>query len=382
MDFDPWNDLSQRYRHDTRAQFLLFVEQMDEARQLLFGKQLAKQRLGLIAIDNLAEMLLYRHQQQIAQLRRHHGDGQIPRLSKQLLGKLRTEFRARVGLAQKEIADPLLASVFVPILDQLDADVFRTAHAYRSRIYHSDHHNPAALPLIAKAYLAAVGRAFTRQQPTGVASSPDATTERICSCGYDLAEGSFPGYLAPYEAAAAITANLTSGLEVDLDEAKEVLGCDIVNRSCWADEMIESIVRDGFPRERVAAALGESEFWTKIEADEEVVRLENEVADVRATRSDDGFTESSYKREAELMEARNERIWSLQRKSTPSLKVSDIRRLRHFGSGLTNAKDLGALFKRYRKLDDEMEQIEQVLEHLAIGWDQHLQEELDRIRGK
>jgi len=382
MHLDPWDDLNRRYRNDERAQFLLFVEQMDEARQLLQAEQMAKRRLGLIAIDNLAEVLLYRHQQGIVRLRRRHGDAQIPRLDKRRLDELRADFGARVTLAREEILDPLVATVFVPLLDQLDADIFRTAHAYRSRIYHADHHNPAALPLIAKAYLAAVGRAFTRQQPTGVAGSPDATTEKICAYGYDLSEGWASGYFAPHEAAAAITANLTHELEVDLGDAMEILSSDIVDRSRWAEEMIESVVRDGFPRERIATALSDGKSWERIEGDEEIVRLENEAADIHTARSAGGFTGDSYRQEAELMEARNKRVWLLRGELIPTIATDDISRLGRLGSRLTTAKDLGALFNRYRKLDDEMEQIERILEHLAIGWDQHLQEELDRFRGK
>jgi len=382
MQFDPWDDLNRRYRHDERAQFLLFVEQMDEARQLLQAEQTAKQRLGLIAIDNLAEVLLYRHQQGIIGLRRHHGDAQIPRLDKRRLNELRADFRARVSLAREEILDPLVATVFVPLLDQLDADIFRTAHAYRGRIYHADHHNPAALPLIAKAYLAAVGRAFTRQQPTGVAGSPNATTEKICAYGYDLTESWAPGFFAPHEAAAAITAGLTQELQVNLGDAIEILISDIDDRSRWAEEMIESVICDGLSRERVATALSDAEPWEKIEVDEEIVRLEDEAADIRASRHTGDFTADSHRKEAELMEARNKRIWLLRGEISSSIEIDDISRLRHLGSRLTTAKNLGALFDRYRKLDDEMEQIERILEHLAIGWDQHLQEELDRIRGK
>ena len=86
--------------------------------------------------------------------------------------------------------------------------------------------------------------------------------------------------------------------------------------------------------------------------------------------------------EAELMKARNERVWSLRRELKPSVSVGDISRIRDTGARLTNAKNLGSLFNRYRKLDEEIEGIERKLEELAIGWDRHLQEEVDRMKGK
>lgn len=381
MNADPWDELSRRYRHDERGQFLLFVEQMDEARTLLKDARLSKQRLALIAIDGLAEMLLARQQRRIEELRHEAGFPQIPRLTMARLQKLRGDFRARVELARADTPDLRIGRVLGPILDQLDADIFRTAHSYRGRVYHADHHNPTALPLIARAYLGAVGRAFVRQQPIGVAGSPDLTTAKICAYGFDLADSWSAGYFAPREAAEAITQKLTVELEVELDEFKVALAEDIVARSGWAEEMIESIIEDGYPRERVPEVIAEADPWQQIEADEEVVRLEDEIAALKAKHTSN-FTEASMHKEAELMEARNERVFGLRAELKPSVTVDDIPRIGVLGAQLRNAKNVGALFNRYRKLDDEIELIERILEELAIGWDRHLQEELDRIRGK
>lgn len=383
MSGDPWGDLSRRYRHDDRAQFLFFIEQMDEARQLLLDGRMSKQRIALVVVDTLAEILLHRQQERIVELRRRHWDAQIPRLDRKALRALRADFRARVTLASKRIDDPLISSVFEPILDQLDADVFRTAHAYRGRVYHGDHHNEAASPLIAKAYLAAVGRAFVRQQPTGVASSPDATTEKICAYGFDLADSWSPGYFASREAAEAIARNLTKGLEVTLTEARRVLSADIVERSAWAEEIIEAVAREGLDQKRVEWILAEARAWEDIEVDEEIIRLEDEVAAHKAARYSGGDADvSSFRREAELMQERNERVFALIGEERPTIAIDDIASARHLGSRLSNATSLGSLFRRYRKLDDDTEEIERILEQMAIGWDEHIQQEVDAARGK
>jgi hypothetical protein len=383
MTGDPWGDLSRRYRHDERAQFLFFVEQMAEARQLLLHGAVSRQRIGLVVVDNLAEILLHRQKRWIARLRRHHGDARIPRLDKEQLRELRGDFRARVALAMKGAEGTVVTRVLEPILDRLDADIFRTAHAYRGRVYHADHHNEAALPLIARAYLAAVGRAFVRQQPTGVASSPDATSEKICAYGFDLADSWSPGHFAPREAAEAITGKLSAGLGVTLAEAGPVLSSDLAERSSWAGEMIDAVAAEGLTRKTIDAVLAEARAWAEIEADEEVVRLEDEVAAVKAARYSGGeFDESSFKQEAELMEARNERVYSLRGRARKSITTRDIASVGRLGSRLTNAKNLGSLFERYRSLDEQMEEIEEVLEDMTIGWEERIQQEIDAARGK
>jgi hypothetical protein len=383
MTGDPWGDLSSRYRRDARAQFLFFIEQMDEARQLLLDVPISKQRIALVVIDNLAEILLHRQQHQIVGLRHRHWDAQIPRLDEKALRELRSDFRARVTLASKQIDDPMIASVFKPILDQLDADIFRTSHAYRGRVYHGDHHNEAALPLIAKAYLAAVGRAFVRQQPKGVAGSPDATTEKICAYGFDLSDSWSPGYFPPSEAAEAITGRLTDGLEVTLPEARKALSADLIERASWAEEMIEAVGKEGLDRKRVEEVLAQARAWKEIETDEEIIRLEDEIATGKTSRYGGEISaDASFKREAELMKARNERVFKLMKTEGSPITVDDIASIGRLGSRLENAKNLGSLFERYRKIDDEAEEIERILEEMAIGWDEHIQQEVDRARGK
>jgi hypothetical protein len=58
---NPWIDLNERYEYDSEAQFLVFVEQYAEAAALAGSDEISKQRMALVAADNLAELLLHRH---------------------------------------------------------------------------------------------------------------------------------------------------------------------------------------------------------------------------------------------------------------------------------------------------------------------------------
>lgn len=172
-------------------------------------------------------------------------------------------------------------------------------------------------------------------------------------------------------------------MEVTVADTKAVLSTDLTRRSRWAEEMIDAVVAEGLARERVEAILAEARAWTEIEADSEVVRLENEVAREKAARyTGEGFDQDSYAREAELMEARNRRIFELIGRRRESIGFGDITEIGRLGSRLVNARNLGSLFARYRELDRRMEELEGILEAMAIGWDDHVQQEVDRARGK
>lgn len=51
------------------------------------------------------------------------------------------------------------------------------------------------------------------------------------------------------------------------------------------------------------------------------------------------------------------------------------------GPGLRQAKKIGSLLGRYRTLDMEVRVFEEALAEVAIGWDKHVQSEVDRSLG-
>src|SRR4051794_37299618 len=120
---DPWGELGARYHRDEDAQFLLFVEQLHEARSLVDTEDVAKIRMALVAVDNLAEVLLHRHKRRVLRL---GGDwhGRVPRLSSRDLDRFKKEFGTRVSLACRGTEDALLQRSLRPLLDARDEAIF------------------------------------------------------------------------------------------------------------------------------------------------------------------------------------------------------------------------------------------------------------------
>lgn len=66
----------------------------------------------------------------------------------------------------------------------------------------------------------------------------------------------------------------------------------------------------------------------------------------------------------------------------PAVSLASLPRLNKRGAGLHQAKRIGTLLSRYRTLDMELRVFEKALADVAIGWDEHVQAEVDRARGK
>jgi hypothetical protein len=51
-------------------------------------------------------------------------------------------------------------------------------------------------------------------------------------------------------------------------------------------------------------------------------------------------------------------------------------------AGMRKLKTSAAILRRYRQLDEQLEAVERHLWAIARGWDEHIQLETDRLRGK
>jgi len=210
---DPWGGLARRYANSEREQFVLFVEQFAAAAKMIRSGGLTALRIALVTVDNLAEVLLHRQKEKVFWIAAQDWRHDVPRYDREGRRRLGSDFNARVRLAGKGTEDVFVRRVFRALLDEGGQAIFRTAHAYRNRVYHADHHNPAVLPLISAAYLVAVGEAFVRYQPTGIASTPDASVERLAEYGLEGGEGKhWPEMFAPEEASRAVIDHLGAGL--------------------------------------------------------------------------------------------------------------------------------------------------------------------------
>jgi len=387
-DQDVWSILNMRYQHDSDAQFLLFVDQLAGVRDLLLADAITKHRMALVAIDNLAEVVLHRHKQRIQRFAEEGWRHRLPRLSRSDVRELNSDFGARVRLGRRGGEDGLTESVLRPVLDRVDDALFRTGHAYRNRVYHADHHNVAVLQLIARSYAGAVARAFVKLQPTKTASSmSEAMREHLGHYGYAGSdEWGILAAFAPSAAAEAIVKHLIADLEPSLSGAKSALSEDIAWRADWADEMIADLLGEpGMTAERFEWALRWGEFWDAHGTDDEIVARDRELSEVWhciVEEEADGNKDAGFAQIAEIQETRNARVKELLQAFVPKLDLGVIDQTRKLGKRLANARNIGTLSVRYQKLDETLEMIENVLDEMAIGWDRRVQEEEDRARGK
>ncbi len=376
---DAWGELNARYGQNDDAQFLLVADQLVEVRELLVSGTIAKLRLALVAIDNLASVVLYRHLRHIDYLAQHRTWGSlVPRLNDRMRSRFRSDFSFQVELGRK--GDEGSLGVMTPILTEFDATIFRTGHAYRNRIYHADHHNARVLPLVARLYAAAVARAWVHQQPTQRGSSmTPGFRDQLDGLGYDEAErakGQFGvGYCQLAEAAHAIASRLLDDLQPTLVGLREELIDDLVWRAGWAHEMVDDLARDN-DRDWVERTVRWIELWDEIGGDAELVKLSTELDEFDAANSTD------FERKHALTEARNTRFNELRATPRPSFTLHDIEHVATAARKLTTAADASTVLLRYEQLDRRIAVIERRLDEAAIAWDEHIQEETDAYRGK
>jgi hypothetical protein len=350
-----------------------------EVRQLILSGEVAKLRMALVAVDNLAEVVLHRHKRLVLRIANDSWRDRVPRWGQRELTELNRDFGARVELARGGGSDSLVGRVLRPLLDDPAAATFRTGHAYRGRVYHADHHNPAVLPLITRAYMLATARAFVAQPPTGVGSSVGVARRRLFTAyGYEGSDDPFmPGMFVPGDAARTIVDRLTDGFHLEVADAMVELRSDLDTRTEWADEMIRHLLEDGMPPDRLVWSLRWSEFWETKGTDDEIVRLTRELADTWNARVEEGPSDDVDARFGELNEERNARVSALWRDFKPKFDLREISRIRRLAARLASARDVGALFVRYHALDKKMELIEHVLDEAAIGWDKYVELQVD-----
>jgi hypothetical protein len=379
-----------RDQYGSDAQFLLFVDQLAEVRDLLLSENVTKHRMALVAIDNLAEIVLHRHKRHIQKLAEETRRHRIPRVSQSDEVELNASFEARVRLGRQGGEDTLIERLLRPLLDELDDALFRTGHAYRNRVYHADHHNATVLPLVARSYAGAVGRAFVRLQPTQTAHTiSNGMRQSLVRYGYTGSHESWAGdYFPPAEAAEQIVTHLTADLQLTLPTAKAALREDIAWRTDWADSMISDLLGEpGMSPERFTWGLRWGEFWSTHGTDDQVITADREVADIQhllVGMSDDDDKEKRerlYARIGELENVRNRRVQAMLREFVPKFDLGRIAQIRRLGERLSTARNVGTLIIRYQKLDGEMQIIEEFLDDMSIGWDRHVQDEEERARG-
>lgn len=356
----------------------LYAEQLDLAARPIRQGGVARARMALVAVDNLAEVLLYRHMQFTFAA----SESTLPgppkrRYSQRNREQLRRDFDRRVTLATRdEFGFPYPQ----PILDDSDATVFRVAHRYRNGIYHEDRHNPTLVEPLARLYILAVGRTWCRSQIDMGSGGP---TSRLKGLRY-VRRHADDGYVTLRDAVEAISAEVLDDLEVEPKELAERLATDLVERADAIREAWRELTQTLLHPDAHAEMLRAAEFSYVHRADDELLRLQDEADDLMASMVQVKAGRGDRRLDAyeSAVEAQRERYQELADAFHPQLRLRTASTLKTAAGRLRELRDADRLLARYETLDRKMGLLEYCLRWIDTEWDQYRSLQEDIARGK
>jgi hypothetical protein len=240
-------------------------------------------------------------------------------------------------------------------------------------------------------YLAAVARAFSRSYPqAGVGfAGIERRVAPLRRFGIDPLGASEFGHGSFWHGAVAkqLVPKLTAGLDVDLEEGRDVLSDDLRLRTETARQLLRHLMSDGLEPERLLFIFRWSQFWEEHGADEELLALDEERLGLLRVDLKDGpgippISESQRARMADAERRYIRRIHQLQRDHRPKVTLETLPKIEAAAERLAMARSMTALLQRYRGLDVELVRFEACVEEADRAWDKLVQDEIDRRRGK
>jgi hypothetical protein len=390
---DAWVQINERYEREEVAQFRVVLDTLEEVARHLNTDDFARHRIGLVLTDYIADILLARRVNRVVILS-ETGAWFEPRerFTDRDLNLLRQGFNRRLRVASQSYERAFTFGAGRPILDADGSEVLRVAHAYRNDVYHEDRHNPRSLPVVARAAIHAVAAVWRESLPSKGATSRGATgplMDRLAAIGYEtpsiFGRGAGPMF-SLYAGADAFAGWLERELPFDVKAAARDLADDIDSRVAWAESMVEWLSGfEGPGAEQIEPSLHWHEFWDTHGGDPRLLELADEVTEHSAALLDtEDETEQARLNELlrELDEKRTAHFRSVYGAFTPTLGLSSLPKLRRRGRALAELRQPGRLLARYRTVDEQTRVFEDTLADVAIGWDRHVSEEVDRARGK
>lgn len=339
---------------------IVFAQMLEAAMQLLAAETLAKDRLALIAVDNLADLLLHRHADRVFDS--GEGSWAFPRrqFSRRERHRIRKNFAAMLRLAQARADAPWGRDVD-PILSEDDAKIVRVAHAYRNGVYHDDRHNQAVLSPLAVLYAQAIGRAFVGGYRPGDAwSVSQAQADALARLGFAPQPDDFTAQpmFEFHRGVASIVDRLVGGWEVAFGDFRAHLSADISDRALAAARVVVAVIEAGMPEEEVERVFWWSQFWDEHGSDDELQQLDRERIDLAqapesGAPSDDTIDSAGQAEQAYLAHLR-----SLRQAFTPGIDLGEIPRFEKRAESLARATTMSTLLDRYERLDAEVEALE------------------------
>jgi hypothetical protein len=380
MTFD-FPDLGGR-RGDTTERFLSFVEQLEQAVDLLESGRPPLQRMALVVLDTLAEGLLFCHMGKVFLASDEPTWIEHRTFTAKERRSARERFNKRVAIANEKLESA--SPVYYPerILNEHDAAVFRVAHHYRNPVYHEGRHNPTLIHPVGRLYAQAIGRAFTRSHRAGWGvSSRRSFMEEVARLGLNT---SVDRYFYPREAAQAITSRICDTLTVDSKILRAELEEDIVYRCDVLADSLAGLRRDGLDDHQLNKFIVDAQDWAANRGDETLLRLQAEHKALRDQSMENGTFDPAT---LEAMKEPEQQQWNhlfgpgqqvIARVDLQShVRIrKDAERLRAWSGG-----EVGLLAK-YQELDSALELLENAVYFMLWQWDRRIWAEENRMRGK
>jgi hypothetical protein len=366
------------------SRFELFAEQLALAAELIRQGGPARERLALVAIDSLAEVVLYRHMQfNYGASEDMGGRLAIRRFGQRERDRLRQDFDRKVTLAISEAEGVGAFAYPRPVLDEQDAAIFRVAHRYRNGLHHEDRANDALLDPLARLYLAAVGRAWSRAHRESAVGALSA--QRLAELPY-VARVARDGWVSFPAAAQSTASELLYDMEVEARELAQRLADDLLDRADQSDAARAELVRCGLAADAHADMLRAAELHRLHRADPELVRLQDEASGALErliqeppSQAERETLQVNYTR---AEEQQRERIEELRAVFRPQLSLGTADSLRRASGRLRQVRSLDRLLARYEALDARMRQLEECLSWIDREWDRYTSLQHDIERGK
>jgi hypothetical protein len=363
--------------------FFYDLEVMHECRALLLSGSTAKARMALILLDSLIDAVLYRRLELAYMLSEENWYMGLERFPKSIRTSARKNFEERLRLARRPLLGPFHGSSPQPLVDDVEAEVILIGHSYRNAAYHRDTHNPAIIRPLATLLFHAVAQAFARGHEEILIVYPSqAWKDELAAFGLSAEE---LAVRTRGEAAAAVAAKLTEGLEEPLTEIAERFADDLDARAVRVDDLLDELPLDPASIDEM---LAEQEFWDKHGMDDELIRLADIVKPVRrlmalkiepGSKMFDEIVDEATRVEPDYMSRLNE-LRSAAGPSTVSLGFQA--HARHTAKAIRQSQELSRVLSDYQGADRDLGVLERYLDEAVMDYDRWLSLQRDIERGK
>jgi len=367
--------------YDAIDRFVTFAEQLDVAADLVQADTLPKARMALVAVDNLADLLLHRHAERVFAASERswwHEHRRFTRVERQ---RILNDFRSLLKIAGQSW-DMAWERIEV-VVPAEESPILRIGRGYRNAVYHEDRHNAALIQPLTILYMQAVGRAFSRFYRPGPAWS--ATTDQVApldAFGYSLPDRELGGRMFEFRGAAeTVTEAITGRFDVPLAPLRTWLAEDLVARTLRLARIAVGLLEEGMPDERFEFAFNWALFWDACGADPEAMKLQARREELSPAL---GRSDEHAPSERELREQVNqeyiERWHKLKREFKPPVRWYDIPQVGKPAGRLAASKSVPSLLQRYEVLDREVNYLEDGISGAIGSWGAMVSDAEDEAR--